>query len=68
LAAGPNVRIPLSKDPHPKGKRLTLARRARDRGFSVEMRYADDAIVAHEVAEVPDEAIVGPLRKRRPGA
>jgi hypothetical protein len=68
LADGLYVRIPVSNDRDRKGKRLTLARRARDRGFSVEMRYADDSIVAHKNAEVAEEEKVGKLRRRRPRA
>jgi hypothetical protein len=68
LADGHYVRIPVSNDRDRKGKRLTLARRARDRGFSVEMRYADDYIVARKDTVLTDEEKVRKLRTRRPRA
>ncbi len=44
VAAGQTVRLTLDGDAGLRGRRMSLGRRAKKRGFSIEMRYQENRI------------------------
>jgi len=56
VAAGHTVRLTLDGDAGLRGRRMSLGRRAKKRGFSIEMRYQENRIVVRQKTTATDSA------------
>ncbi len=54
VAAGQTVRLTLDGDAGLRGRRMSLGRRAKKRGFSIEMRYQENRIVVRKKPSAVD--------------
>jgi len=56
VAAGQTVRLTLDGDAGLRGRRMSLGRRAKKRGFSLDMRYQENRIVVRQKTTATDSA------------
>ena len=64
LEAGDDVRLPYGDEKEMRGLRLSVGRRARRRGFRVELRYGDGFLIARKSG---DSASGGDAQRELPG-
>jgi len=60
VAAGQTVRLTLDGDAGLRGRRMSLGRRAKKRGFSIEMRYQENRIIVRKKPSTMDVGVEEP--------
>ncbi len=60
VAAGQTVRLTLDGDAGLRGRRMSLGRRAKKRGFSIEMRYQENRIIVRKKPSAVDAVVEEP--------
>ncbi len=60
VAEGKTVLITLDEGTGIRGRRMSIGRRAKKRGFSVEMRYQENRIIVRKKGDGVDEASEAP--------
>ena len=68
VAAGQTVRLTLDGDAGLRGRRMSLGRRAKKRGFSIETRYQENRIIVRQKMSVATDSAPEEPRATEPEA